>query len=69
MDDSYRGYTIRIARTTRWDAVLIEPVTGLVLPTKATALLSEGRGVAILRARTLIDLYASAEAARVARAA
>lgn len=69
MDDSYRGYTIRITRTTRWDAVLIEAATGIVMPTKATALLREGRELAVVRARALVDLYASAEAARVSRAA
>lgn len=69
MDDSYRGYTIRITRTTRWDAVLIEAATGIVMPTKATALLREGRELAVVRARALVDLYASAEAARISRAA
>ena len=69
LDDSYRGYTIRITRTTRWDAVLIEAATGLVLPTKATSLLREGRDVAIVRARALVDIYANADAARVSRAA
>ena len=69
MDDSYRGYTIRITRTTRWDAVLVETTTGLIMPTKATSLLREGREVAIVRARALVDLYANAEAARVSRAA
>lgn len=69
LDDSYRGYTIRITRATRWDAVLIEAATGLVLPTKATSLLREGRDVAVVRARALVDLYANGEAARVSRAA
>ena len=69
LDDSYRGYTIRLARTTRWDAVLIEAATGHVMPTKATSLLREGRDVAIVRARALVDVYANAEAARVSRAA
>ena len=69
LDDSYRGYTIRITRTTRWDAVLVETATGLIMPTKATSLLREGREVAIVRARALVDLYANAEAARVSRAA
>ena len=69
MDDSYRGYTIRITRTTRWDAVLIEAATGQVMPTKSTALFREGRDVAIVRARALVEIYANAEAARVSRAA
>ncbi len=69
MDDSYRGYTIRITRGTRWDAVLIEAATGHVMPTKSTALFREGRDVAIVRARALVDVYANAEAARVSRAA
>ena len=69
LDDSYRGYTISITRSVRWDAVLIETATGLVLPTKATALLGEGRSIAILRARALVDLYANAAATREPRAA
>lgn len=69
LDDSYRGYTIRITCTTRWDAVLIEAATGLVMPTKVTSLLRDGRDAALLRARALIDVYANAEAARVSRAA
>lgn len=69
LDDSYRGYAIRITRTTRWDAVLVEVATGQVMPTKATALLREGRDVAIVRARALVDVYANAEARRVSRAA
>ncbi len=69
LDDSYRGYTIRVTRAAHWHAVLIEPGTGAVLPTKATALLREGRGVAMDRARNLIDLYATASEAQRDRAA
>lgn len=69
LDDSYRGYTIRITRSVRWDAVLVEAATGEVMPTKATALLSEGRSIAVIRARSFIDIYANAEMARVSRAA
>lgn len=60
LDDSYRGYTIRVTRAAQWHAILMEPGTGAVLPTKATALLREGRGVAVERARTLVDIYAAA---------
>jgi len=51
LDDSYRGYTIRVTRAAQWHAILLEPGTGAVLPTKATALLREGRGMALERAR------------------
>lgn len=60
LDDSYRGYTIRVTRAAQWHAILLEPGTGAILPTKATALLREGRSVAMERARKLIDLYAAA---------
>lgn len=60
LDDSYRGYIIRVTRAAQWHAILLEPGTGAVLPTKATALLREGRGVAMERARKLVDLYATA---------
>ncbi len=60
LDDSYRGYTIRVTRAAQWHAILMEPGTGAVLPTKATALLREGRGVALERARPLVDIYAAA---------
>jgi hypothetical protein len=60
LDDSYRGYTIRVTRAAQWHAILIEPGTGAVLPTKATALLREGRGVAMERAFKLVDLYTKA---------
>lgn len=59
LDDSYRGYTIRVTRAAQWHAILLEPGTGAVLPTKATALLREGRGMALERARKLVDLYAA----------
>ena len=59
LDDSYRGYTIRVTRAAQWHAILLEPGTGAVLPTKATALLREGRGIAMDRARKLVDLYAA----------
>ena len=69
LDDSYRGYTIRITRNTRWDAILIEAASGQMMPTKATALLREGRNVAIERARALVDLYANALLSRISDAA
>ena len=59
LDDSYRGYIIRVTRAAQWHAILLEPGTGAVLPTKATALLREGRGMALERARKLVDLYAA----------
>lgn len=57
MDESYRGYTIRLKRTAIWHAVLVDAATGTVLPTMATALLREGRGVALQRAIGLVDVY------------
>ena len=58
MDEAYRGFTIRVTCADLWNAVLVEAVTGIVMPTKATALQTEGRSVALLRARELIDVYA-----------
>lgn len=69
LDDSYRGYIIRVTRAAQWHAILLEPSTGAVLPTKATALLREGRGMAMERARKLVDLYAAAFAELRDRAA
>jgi len=57
LTETYRGHCITITRTRFWDAVIVEAETGTVLPTKATALLHEGRLVAIARACQLIDLY------------
>ena len=69
MDETYRGYTIRLTRSLSWHAVLVEPGTRAVLPTMATALIDEGRAIAVNRARMLIDIYADAEQARQSRAA
>lgn len=60
MTENYRGHSIQVTRTRFWDAVIVEAETGLILPTKATALLREGRSVAIARACELIDLYVDA---------
>jgi len=57
LTENYRGHSIRVTRTRLWDAVIIEAETGIVLPTKATAQLHEGRSVVIARACELIDLY------------
>ena len=57
LTENYRGHSIRITRTRFWDAIIIEDETGIVLPTKATAHLNEGRAVLVARARELIDLY------------
>lgn len=57
LTDNYRGHSIRITRARFWDAIIIEDETGIVLPTKATAQLNEGRAVLVVRARELIDLY------------
>lgn len=57
LTETYRGHSITITRTRFWDAVIVEAETGIVLPTKATAMLDEGRQVAIARACELIDLY------------
>ena len=69
VDETYRGYTIRVTRNVRWDAILVDMATGTVLPTKATALMREGRTIAIDRARALIDIYAKAAETRRERAA
>ena len=69
LDETYRGYTIRMTRSLSWHAVLVEPGTDIVLPTMATALLREGPAVALSRARKLIDIYADAEAVRRSHAA
>lgn len=57
LTENYRGHRIRITRTRLWDAVIVEAETGVVLPTKATAQLDEGRAVLVTRARELIDIY------------
>ena len=57
MTENYRGHSIQITRARLWDAVIVEAETGIVLPTKATAMLHEGRSVAMARACELIDLY------------
>jgi hypothetical protein len=57
LTEKYRGHSIQVTRTRSWDAVIVEAETGIVLPTKATAQLHEGRSVAIARACELIDLY------------
>jgi len=57
MTETYRGHSITVTRTSLWDAIIVEAETGIVLPTKATARLSEGRSVAVARACELIDLY------------
>ena len=69
MNETYRGYMIRVTRTVRWDAVLVEVATDTMLPTKATALMREGRSVAVDRARALIDIYVKAGDAQRERAA
>lgn len=56
----YRGHCIQLTCHRLWDAVIVDTETGVMLPTKATALLREGRGVAIARACKLIDLYVEA---------
>ncbi len=60
MTENYRGHSIQITCARLWDAVIIEAETGIVLPTKATAQLHEGRSVAVARACELIDLYLDA---------
>ncbi|WP_421761391.1 hypothetical protein [Devosia sp.] len=52
-----------------WHAVLVELDSGTTLPTKATALMREGRTVALERAHELVDLYIDGVAARAADAA
>jgi len=69
VDEQYRGHAIRISRSSMWHAVLVELDSGTTLPTKATALMREGRTVALERAHELVDLYIDGVAARAADAA
>jgi hypothetical protein len=64
LNEYYRGHCIRLVRARLWDAIIIDTATGTTLPTKACALLQEGRAVAISRARELIDLYLAAIGSR-----
>lgn len=63
MTENYRGHSIQVTRTRFWDAVIVEAETGIILPTKATASLREGRSVAYARACQLVDLYVGGEPA------
>lgn len=69
MDEHYRGCMIQLTRTAIWHAVIVDRDSGAIYPTKATALLGEGRGMAMKRARELIDIYARTSEARAGRAA
>jgi hypothetical protein len=60
LNEEYRGHCIHVTRSRFWDAVIIEADSGVMLPTKATALLREGEWAAIERAHELIDLYVEA---------
>ena len=60
MTENYRRQSIQVTPARFWDAVITEAETGIVLPTKPTALLHEGRLIAIARACELIDLYLDA---------
>jgi hypothetical protein len=62
--EHYRGHRIQLVRARLWDAIIVDTATGATLPTKACALLQEGRAVAVSRARELIDLYLGASAGR-----
>jgi hypothetical protein len=69
VDEHYRGHAIRITRSGMWHAVLVELDSGTILPTKATALMREGRTVALTRAQELVDVYVDGIAARAAKVA
>lgn len=60
MNDTYRGFAIRLERGASWRATIVETQTGALLPTMATALMHEGADVALRRARKLVDIYADA---------
>ena len=60
LTENYRGHSIEVTCARLWHAVITEAETGIVLPTKATAQLDEGRAVAVARACDLIDLYVNA---------
>ncbi len=69
MNEHYRGCMIQLTQTALWHAVIVDAHSGAIYPTKATALLREGRGVAVTRARELIDIYARTGTTGVDRAA
>jgi len=69
LSENYRGHSIQVTRTRFWDAVIVEASSGVVLPTKATAQLDEGRSIAMVRAYELIDIYVDAAALGRCRAA
>ena len=69
MQEVYRGHAIDLSCSTLWSAVLTEVASGIVLPTKATALLREGKTAALRRGRRLVDLYIEANAKGEADAA
>ena len=60
MNETYRGFAIRLERAGSWHAKIFETSTGAMLPTMATALVHEGYAAALARARHLVDLYADA---------
>lgn len=60
MNETYRGFAIRLERAGSWHAKIFETSTGTMLPTMATALVHEGSHAALSRARHLIDIYANA---------
>jgi hypothetical protein len=60
LDETYRGFAIRLERVGEWHAKIIEMATGALLPTMATALVEEGQATALFRARRLVDVYADA---------
>ena len=60
MNETYRGFAIRLERAGSWHAKIFETSTGTMLPTMATALVHEGYAAALARARRLVDIYADA---------
>lgn len=64
LQERYRGHEIRFVDSGSWSAELVETASGALLPTKATASISEGMSICSARARLLIDRYLDASAAR-----
>ena len=60
LNETYRGFAIRLEKAGSWHAKIVETSTGAMLPTMATALFHEGHAAALFRARRLVDIYADA---------
>jgi hypothetical protein len=64
VQEHYRGHEIRFVDSGSWSAMLVETASGTLLPTKATASISEGISICSARARLLVDRYLDTSPAR-----